>query len=72
QHNPCYDGDPGPSSKKTLTAVKQLGQSFVSAGGGVMYAIGKTHGAVLNLNFMIPFPSSGFVLEPSLGYAVGF
>jgi hypothetical protein len=58
--------------KSQLTAVKQLGQSFVTIGGGAMYAIGKSHGPILNVNFMIPFPSTGFVLEPSIGYGVGF
>lgn len=57
---------------KTVDATKQLGQSFVTAGGGIMYAVGKNHGAVLTVNFMVPFPSSGFVLEPTLGYQFGF
>ncbi len=69
----CLDGTAaGPYDQKSLKAVKQLGQSFVGLGGGVMYAVGKTHGAVLGVNFMIPFPSSGFVIEPSLGYTIGF
>jgi hypothetical protein len=54
-----------------LTAQKQLGQEFATAGGGIMYALGENHGFVLNLNFMVPFPSTAFVIEPSLGYVVG-
>ena len=63
----------GPQARKlTLTAQKQLGNTFVTVGGGVMFAIGPNHGPVLNLNFMLPLPSVGFVIEPSLGYEVGF
>jgi hypothetical protein len=56
----------------TLAATKHLGKNFVTAGGGVMYAVAKNHGAILNLNLMVPFPSTGVVLEPSLGYVYGF
>jgi hypothetical protein len=55
-----------------VDATKQMGLSFITAGGGAMYAVSKNHGVVLNLNLMFMLPSSGFVLEPSLGYAVGF
>jgi hypothetical protein len=58
--------------KLTLTAQKQLGTSFIAIGGGIMYAIGPNHGPVLNLNLMLPVPSTGFVIEPSLGYEFGF
>ena len=66
--NPLASG----GSVEQFDATKALGQSFITAGGGVMYAIGLEHGPVLNLNAMFLFPSSGFVLAPSLGYAVGF
>lgn len=74
----CYNAPDAETARttgapiKSLNATKQLGQSFVTVGGGIMYAIGKNHGAVLNLNLMLPFPAVGFVVEPSLGYAVGF
>ena len=55
-----------------VEATKQLGLGFVTVGGGMMYAIGKNHGAVLNLNLTIPFASTGFVIAPSVGYAAGF
>jgi hypothetical protein len=55
-----------------LQAVKQYGQAFAALGGGLMYAVGINHGAVLNLNVMIPFPSVGFVFEPSIGYEYAF
>lgn len=63
---------PTEAVKKTVTAQKQLGTSFITVGGGLMYAIGPNHGPVLNLNLMLPVPSIGFVIEPSLGYEVGF
>lgn len=57
---------------RTVDVMKQLGTVFIGAGGGLMYAVGKSHGVVLNLNAMLMLPSSGLVLEPSLGYAAGF
>jgi hypothetical protein len=58
--------------KRTVTAQKQLGNIFLALGGGLMYAIGPNHGPVFNLNLMVPLPSTGFVIEPSLGYEFGF
>jgi hypothetical protein len=55
-----------------VDATKRMGNAFVTAGGGVMYAIGKTHGVVANVNLTIPFGWTGFVIAPSVGYAVGF
>jgi len=55
-----------------VIASKQLGLNFVTAGGGLMYAVGKNHGAVLNVDVIIPFASTGIVLEPTLGYQFGF
>jgi hypothetical protein len=59
-------------STYTVDATKQLGVEFVTVGGGVMYAVAKNHGVVANLNLTIPFASVGFVISPSVGYAVGF
>jgi hypothetical protein len=55
-----------------VQATKQLGRGFATVGGGVMYAVAKNHGAVLNLNLMIPFPAVAFVFEPSIGYEYAF
>jgi hypothetical protein len=55
-----------------VTATKQLGQEFATIGGGVMYAVTENHGAVLNLNLMIPFPAISFVFEPTIGYTYAF
>jgi hypothetical protein len=55
----------------TLDAYRKLGQAFVTVGGGAMYAFGKNHGLVLNLDLMYMLPASGVVIQPSLGYQVG-
>jgi hypothetical protein len=71
----CGRGDPNaaPTSNDIVgvDAYKKLGQGFATLGGGAMYAFGASHGLVVNLNFMYMFPSSGPVLEPSLGYSLG-
>jgi hypothetical protein len=56
----------------SLKATKQLGLSFGEVGAGFMYAAGENHGPVLNVNFMVMFPAFGLVLQPTVGYAVGF
>jgi len=58
----------GGSTTPQLDAYRKLGQAFIGGGGGAMYAFGVNHGLVLNLNFMLMLPATGFVVEPSLGY----
>jgi hypothetical protein len=53
-------------------AFKLMGQAFVALSGGAVLPIGPSLGLQGNLNMMILFPSSGFVIEPSLGGIVGF
>ncbi len=70
----CAQGAPQLSyTPKTtqLDAYKKLGQGFISAGGGVMYAFTKNSGLQLNVNLMFMLPTSGPVIEPSLGYVFG-
>lgn len=55
-----------------LDAYRRLGQGFITAGGGVIFAIGSYLGAQLNLNAMYMLPSTGLVLEPSLGGVYAF
>jgi len=55
-----------------LDAYRKFGQSFISFGVGAMYAFAPTHGLVLNVGAMYLFPASGLVLEPTLGYEIGF
>jgi len=57
-----------PPKARELDAYRKLGQAFIDASGGVMYAFSVKHGFVLNLNFMYMLGSSGPVIEPSLGY----
>ncbi|HMR10707.1 MAG TPA: hypothetical protein PKA88_33245, partial [Polyangiaceae bacterium] len=54
-----------------LDAYKKLGQSFVTIGGGAMYALSPNSGLQLNLNIMFMLPTTGQVIEPSLGYVFG-
>ena len=67
----CSSGmaDPSTLSKTEadLDAWKKLGKQFITAGGGVTYGIGEKLGVQLNLNLMYMLPSSGLVIEPSLG-----
>jgi len=62
----------GGAAPLRLQATKELGEEFATVGGGVMYAVAENHGAVLNLNLMLPFPAFGFVFEPSIGYEYAF
>jgi len=54
-----------------VDAWRKLGQGFATAGGGVVYTFTDMIGAQLNLNAMFLLPTSGPVLEPSLGVVVG-
>jgi hypothetical protein len=51
---------------------KTMGPIFAAAGGGVMFTFTPNFGLQLNLNLMLFFPVSGFVIEPTLGPAIGF
>ncbi|MBN1605133.1 MAG: hypothetical protein JW940_00795 [Polyangiaceae bacterium] len=53
-------------------AYKLMGQAFVALSGGAVLPIGTSLGLQANVNMMVLFPSSGFVIEPSLGGIVGF
>lgn len=66
-----YNGDP---VKRELDAWRKLGLMFVGGGGGVLWTFAKTrtHGAQLNVNLMYMFPSSGLIIEPTLGYVYSF
>ena len=61
-----------PAGKEVkLDAYKKLGQSFVGLNGGVVYAVSQNSGFQLNLNLMFMLPTTGQVIEPSLGYVIG-
>ncbi len=81
----CTSGAPGynlqgPSdNSSTMSGVKnyqldawrKMGQGFITAGGGVVYAFKENLGAQLNINLMYMLPTSGPVIEPSIGIIYG-
>ena len=76
QYQNCINGQGGPAihdlTKSTAMDVwKNMGQGFLTAGGGVVYAFTPNLGAQLNLNLMLMLPTSGFVMQPSLGLVYG-
>ncbi|HEY2405983.1 MAG TPA: hypothetical protein VGI10_08270 [Polyangiaceae bacterium] len=72
---PCPNGDPSVNPdglpSVPLDAWRKMGQGFVTAGGGIVYAFTPKFGAQLNANFMFMLGSSGPVIEPSLGVVYG-
>jgi len=78
QYYACTAGDHSVAND-TLNVTKtydvdvwrKMGKGFATAGGGVVYAFTPQLGAQLNLNLMVMFPSSGFVIQPSLGIVYG-
>jgi hypothetical protein len=71
---------PGGGSKINLASTnnpvyydawRKMGQGFATIGGGVLIPTGSNGGVQVNLNIMFMLPSSGTVLEPSLGYVIG-
>jgi hypothetical protein len=75
EYQACVGGQQIPNNREaaplTLDAYKKLGQGFGTAGGGIIYALTEKSGIQLNINIMIMLPSSGTVIEPSLGYVMG-
>jgi hypothetical protein len=70
--DPCLNAETGDGFlQRRLDAYKKLGQGFATIGGGAVYAFAENMGVQLNLNLMVMLPSSGFVLEPSLGFVYG-
>ncbi|HTV19868.1 MAG TPA: hypothetical protein VMG12_14385 [Polyangiaceae bacterium] len=65
----AYDSANDPElPTRTLDAYRKLGNAFVTAGGGFMLPLGQSTALQLNLNAMYMLPSSGLVLQPSLGF----
>lgn len=62
---------PDNPEEQVLVVWKKMGQGFAGLGGGLMYALSETSGIVVEVKGMMMFPSSGFVLEPTIGYAIG-
>ncbi len=56
----------------TLDAYRKLGQGFLTAGGGAQYMVSPNMGAQLNLNLMYMLPTTGLVVQPSIGGLYSF
>jgi hypothetical protein len=76
----CWRGDPSFDPELAtnrgvvqlnLDVWKKVGQGFATAGAGFLYTLTERLGLQLNVNGMYMFPSSGVVLEPSLGVVYG-
>lgn len=67
---PSYQPDNPP--EQILVVWKKMGQGFAGLGGGLIYNLTESSGIVAEVKGMLMFPSSGQVLEPSVGYALGF
>jgi hypothetical protein len=74
----AYDACTGGSTNATgtvpyeLDAWRKMGQGFVTLGGGAVYAFKENIGAQLNINLMYMLPTTGPVIQPSLGVVYGF
>jgi hypothetical protein len=66
------DASGRPRIERHLDAWRKLGIAFGSVSSGILYNFSKHHGLQGNLNAMVFFPSSGLVLEPSVGYVLSF
>ena len=60
-----------PESQK-LDAWKKMGQGFIGAGAGIMYATQANQGFFIDVKLMQMLPTSGTVIAPELGYSIGF
>lgn len=69
-YNACSKGGAASVPLK-LDAYKKLGKAFAGVHAGVMIAVSRDSGIVVNLDVMQMLPTSGQVFEPSLGYAFG-
>ena len=75
-YNKCIAGDKTFNTSETkaytLDAWRKMGQGFITAGGGAVYAFNEKFGAQLNINLMYMLPTSGPVRQPSRGVVYGF
>ena len=61
-----------PTIKRSLDAWRKMGRSFGALTFGGLYNLANHHNIQLNFNLMYMMPASGIVIEPSLGYVLGF
>jgi hypothetical protein len=58
--------------RQEVSAWHKAGQQFVGLGGGAMYAFKPNMGVTGALKYMFMFPTTGHVVSPELGFAMGF
>jgi hypothetical protein len=58
--------------KVNLDAWKKLGLSYLTVGGGLVWAFHDRYGVQANVNLMYMLPAAGIVIEPSIGAVVGY
>ena len=69
--NQINAGDPS-SAYVDYVAYKRMGKQFLKLGGGILYDLSDSFGLQANVNAMVMLPSTGLVLEPSVGAVIGF
>jgi hypothetical protein len=62
----------GTLTQADLDAWKKFGFEFITVGGGVVYNIQDNYGVQANFNLIYTLPSSGVVLQPSIGVVAGY
>lgn len=67
----CTGKNPLSLPEVPLDAWKKYGLEFATIGGGVVYAIQDRYGIQVDMNLMYTLPSSGVVIEPSIGFITG-
>jgi hypothetical protein len=60
-----------PIAPTRVDAWKKMGLGFAAANAGAMLPVKGELGVVLNINAMVMFPATGFVLETSVGVVAG-
>ena len=60
-----------PVSQK-VEAWRKAGQGFVGGGGGIMYAFTPNAGLTAEVKFSVLFPTTNFVISPTIGFDYGF
>jgi len=75
-YNDCVQGKGGQAVHEQAVGTpmdvwKKMGTEFLTGGGGLVYAFTPNLGAQLNVNLMLMLPTSGFVIQPSLGVVYG-
>jgi len=63
-----------PSSARTgptqdLTVYRAAGKYFAGAAAGLMFPLGAKQALVAEMKFIASFPTHGFAIAPSVGYA---